>query len=159
MKKTKDEIDERRFSKTHPVKVRFFPGARIKTHCPSTPAAIRFRAGNLNLIERFQRGNIKKVKFTRAFWFFTEELSKNYFLKMIRFHIKYVVTLAKIQSAREASHHLTLITNYQTFYSYIVPCLCVNVLRIVGLSLGPNSKVQGECNTSYFEGTIGGGYF
>ena len=38
-------------------------------------------------------------------------------------------------------------------------CLCVRVLRVAGLLLGPNSKTQGECNTSYVRGTIGGDYF
>ena len=38
-------------------------------------------------------------------------------------------------------------------------CLCVRVLRVAGLLLGPNSKTQGECNTSYIGGTIGGDYF
>ena len=38
-------------------------------------------------------------------------------------------------------------------------CLCVRVLRVAGLLLEPNSKTQGECNTSYVRGTIGGDYF
>ena len=51
------------------------------------------------------------------------ELSKNYVLKMLKFH-KHVITymvllLTKIQSARQVSYHLSLTDNCQTFYSHI----------------------------------------
>ena len=49
---------------------------------------------------------------------------------------KPIATLAKIQSTREASHHLTFMDNCQTFY-----------LRL-GVLLWVNSKAQGECITS-----------
>ena len=51
------------------------------------------------------RLNSKIKKNTGATWFSTGELSKN--------------CLAKIQSAREAFHHLTLMDSCQTFYWYI----------------------------------------
>ena len=63
-------------------------------------------------------------------------------LKKYRDSIKGIATLAKIQSAREGSHNLTLMGNCQTFY--LRACLCLNHL---GLLVWPNSKVQGDCIT------------
>ena len=39
--------------------------------------------------------------------------------KTCRDSTKLVVTLAEIQNVREASHHLTLMDNCQTFYSHV----------------------------------------
>ena len=46
-------------------------------------------------------------------------LSKILF-KKCRDSIKHVATLAKIQSTKEASHHLALTDNCQSFYSHII---------------------------------------
>ena len=58
---------------------------------------------------------MKKIKFTRDSWFSTGELSKNYVQKC-RDSMKRVVTLAKIQIAKEGSLHLNLMDNFQKFY-------------------------------------------
>ena len=72
-------------------------------------------------------GKNKRVRFNGTNWFSTGKLSKNvqskyldHFhyqccLKKYRDSIKRVLTLAKIQSARKASHHLTMPDNWQTF--------------------------------------------
>ena len=64
--------------------------------------------------------------------------------------MKRVVILAKIQNAREASHHLTLTDNRQTFYLHAFAF----VKGSLGLLLWPNSKVQGECITFLLYGPL-----
>ena len=70
--------------------------------------------------------------------------------KRCRDYIKPVITLAKIQSAREAYRYLALLDNCKTFYSHIF----VVVKGYLGLLLWPHSKVQGECTISYFYCTL-----
>ena len=64
-------------------------------------------------------GEIKKeINSPGPFDFPPESLAKIMF-KKCRYFIKRVVTSAKIQNAREASHHLTLTDNCQTFYLHV----------------------------------------
>ena len=53
-------------------------------------------------------------------------------LKKCRESIKRIATFAKIQSAREASYHLILIDNCQTFYLRLF--LCVTMFRVVTMA-------------------------
>ena len=46
-------------------------------------------------------------------------IKKKIIFKNCRDFIKCVVTLAKIQRLREASHHLTLMVNCRTFYLHL----------------------------------------
>ena len=46
--------------------------------------------------QEFGRENTKKIKYTAASWFSTEEISKDYVFKKCRDSIKHVVNLAKI---------------------------------------------------------------
>ena len=46
--------------------------------------------------------------------------------------MKPIVILAKIQSAREASHHVNLMDNCQKFYSRL--CFCVRILKVVAVA-------------------------
>ena len=75
--------------------------------------------------------------------------------KKCRDSIKYVVTLANIQGAKEASHHLNLMVSCQTFYSHV--CICV--YGSLELLVVAAAYVQEKCNTFYFDGAIGGDYF
>ena len=63
-------------------------------------------------------GKYKKSGFHRGQLIFHRRAKQTLCLKC-RDSVTYVVTLAKIQSASEASHHLTLMDSCQTFYSYI----------------------------------------
>ena len=103
----------------------------INTPCPSVPVAIRFynRRFKLNSKNSASTEKCKKVKFTGVSWFSTGDLSKNLQNKFLNhFHYqlslkiqRFNKTLAKIQNARERSHHAILMENSQTF---IVTCLC-----------------------------------
>ena len=77
--------------------------------------------------------------------------------KKCRDSTKGIVNLAKIQSTREVSHHLSVMDNCQKFYCL---CLCVRVLRVASVGF---SKVQEEYITSYVDGTLhsklGGDFF
>ena len=54
----------------------------------------------------------------------TGQYKQKLYLKNADISCCYFVTLAKIQSAREASHHLTLMGNCQIFYLYVPLSLC-----------------------------------
>ena len=78
---------------------------------------IKIKRLKLN-IQRFQLGNIKKLNSPGAVDFPPGSKAK-IMSKESRDSIKRVATLAKIQISREASHHLTLMGNYQTLYSLV----------------------------------------
>ena len=81
--------------------------------------------------------------------------------KKCRDFIKGVAALAKMQSAREVSHHLTLLDNCQTFYLHVfvlcIICLCLKVAAM--------TKFQSAMGVCYFlvwwppNSMIGGDYF
>ena len=52
--------------------------------------------------------------------------------------MKRVATLFQNQSAREASNHLTLMINCQTFYLCL--CICVRMLRVVAMAQFQSAK-------------------
>ena len=91
-------------------------------------------------MERIQWVNAKKVKLTGGPIDFPPELNKNYIKIMQRF----------IKICRSFGHLSNILFMYL--------CLCVRILRVVGLLLQLNSKVQARCNTSYFDGNIGYDY-
>ena len=66
---------------------------------------------------------------------------QNLIISLLLYHIIHVATLAKIQTSGEASHHLTLMNNCQTFYAHVF----VFVKGFLWLPLWPNYKVQGDC--------------
>ena len=75
--------------------------------------------------------------------------------------MKRVATWAKIQSTREASQHLTLIDNHQTFYLHVFYLYYLHFIhkkfcfyvRVSSL-LWSNSKVQGESLAASFDGSL-----
>ena len=85
----------------------------------------------------------KKMKFKESVNF-TMGVQAKIMFKKSRDSIKHVVTLAKIQSAMKAPGDLSLMDNFQTFYSLIF----IFVWGSLGLLLRPESKVQKECITS-----------
>ena len=78
--------------------------------------------------------------------------------KKYRGSTNHYVTLAKIQTAREASQNLTLIGNCQRFYSHgsaVLHCplaFCVRVHRVVAVTESQSNR--GMCLTSQFDGTL-----
>ena len=103
------------FFKNHMEKQSYFI---IGTPCPSAPLASQFTLGIESKFKYFGGEIKKKIKFTEASWFSTRELIKFLFTKCRDF-IQRVATLAKIESAREAYHHLTLTENCQIFYLHV----------------------------------------
>ena len=61
----------------------------------------------------------KNSEFHQGQLIFYQGAKQKLWLKNGETFIEHVVTLAKILSVREASHHLTLVDCCQTFYSHI----------------------------------------
>ena len=106
--------------------------------CPGGHSILHWR---LKLNSKILAGKYKKKNLTEVSSFSTGELSKCY-VKKCRDSINRIVTLAKIQSAREASSNFN-----EKLPNILLTCLCL-CLRILWLLIWPSSNMQGKCITS-----------
>ena len=90
----------------------------MNTHCPSARWPSSFAPKIKTKLKDFSGERLEKINSPRSVDFSPGSYTIIIF-NLRRGSIKHVVTLTKIQSAREASHYLTLMDNCKIFYSHV----------------------------------------
>ena len=108
------------------------------TPCPSAPVVIQFFTGNLKKIQRFRRGNIKKVKFTGASRFSIGQLTKIYVQKMQKLH----KTCCYFGQNQKCKGSISPSNFHGQLPNILFACLrlCVRILRIIAVILFQNAR-------------------
>ena len=90
----------------------------MNTHCLSARWPSSFAPKIKTKLKDFSGERLEKINSPRSVDFSPGSYTIIIF-NLGRGSIKHVVTLTKIQSAREASHYLTLMDNCKIFYSHV----------------------------------------